>query len=478
MKYLRSYQDYKAFYHPKYDERNYPLIGIMCFDNKQHGPVFSYSVKQKIENETRNSEQVIQILKNRRNINIMPEYDDIRSAELTRRQGLAGTHIGDNKYRSLSGAASSYLISRVNYTVIAKGEYRAASAITDLYFPHNSSLERIDYGAFADSALMNVNLPDSLEIIGPKAFMNTRIQSIRIPNNVTDIGKYAFYGCELLENLDLGGGDFYFTPGDEDNWDTGRRIHWGAFSRCFSLRNVVIPSGVTSVARSAFASCKNLEYVYLGEHVKHIGVGAFQGCSNLNRIVVSPDNPHFFVDENGILLRKGKRRGKNVYVSFIPISKKNINMCYSGGTAGVSFGHRVFNGMEIDSLKVKSNKFVIFKSGAFGEISYHVGSSTLGHFHSEERLATIKELIIDGFPKKIKFGYGTFSNSGLKRVRITVSDDTELSCQLDTFINCNGLETVEVVCATQSVFDRICQELDYSGINTRVTQYVWIKSNE
>ncbi len=88
------------------------------------------------------------------------------------------------------------------------------------------------------------NLPSSLEEIGDGAFANTLIQSIKIPNNIISIGNAAFQGCSYLKNVNL--------------------------SDCDKLQ---------VIGESAFANCPIKEYSFsIPENVRHIGAFAFMGA--------------------------------------------------------------------------------------------------------------------------------------------------------------------------------------------------------
>ncbi|MBR6111695.1 MAG: leucine-rich repeat domain-containing protein [Paludibacteraceae bacterium] len=56
----------------------------------------------------------------------------------------------------------------------------------------------------------------------------------------------------------------------------------GAFSGCDGLTHIEIPSGVTSIGDNAFMWCKNLEIVIDNskENVK-VGSDAFMGCKSV-----------------------------------------------------------------------------------------------------------------------------------------------------------------------------------------------------
>ena len=105
-------------------------------------------------------------------------------------------------------------------------------------------------GAFNDCKKMaEITLPDGLLGIGKGAFSNTEIQDIIIPNTVEYIGESAFYNCK-------------------------------------KLADVVVPNRVDNIADETFAGCKNLVSITLSEETKCIGEYAFKDCSSLKNMTL------------------------------------------------------------------------------------------------------------------------------------------------------------------------------------------------
>ena len=65
-----------------------------------------------------------------------------------------------------------------------------------------------------------------------------------------------------------------------------KRIEFGAFASCSSLKNVEIPGTVESVGEWAFSHCSGLEELRLGKGIKTIEEDAFADCSSLRRVVL------------------------------------------------------------------------------------------------------------------------------------------------------------------------------------------------
>ena len=115
-----------------------------------------------------------------------------------------------------------------------------------------STLKTITASAFSSSGLESIDIPNGVTSIGGNAFNNnTSLVSVNIPGSVKTIGNNAFRYTYALETLTLGEG--IETIGES------------AFSTKNTnpspLKNVVIPSTVTSMGAAPFNNRTNLETV-------------------------------------------------------------------------------------------------------------------------------------------------------------------------------------------------------------------------
>ncbi len=131
----------------------------------------------------------------------------------------------------------------------------------------SASITDIPTGAFANTALTALTLPDSVRSVGNYAFADTRISSLDL-NNVETIGKYAFRAAPLSTVAS----------------DKVTRIGIGAFTNCDKLTSVNMPN-VEELGESAFENCSLLTGAVLTK-LKYIGDKAFKGCSQLGNIVL------------------------------------------------------------------------------------------------------------------------------------------------------------------------------------------------
>ncbi len=66
-----------------------------------------------------------------------------------------------------------------------------------------------------------------------------------------------------------------------------------AFSQCYSLTSITIPTNVTSLGSYAFSYCSGLTSVTIPASVTNIGDGPFAACSGLSAIIVDASNPAY-----------------------------------------------------------------------------------------------------------------------------------------------------------------------------------------
>ena len=157
-------------------------------------------------------------------------------------------------------------------------------------------------------SLSKVTVPEGVVSVGELAFDDCdTLTSVSLPDTVKDIGSSPFSDCPCLEEiavsgkgqlvivdgalvdigafrlicLPAGGGDAVFEVPEEV-----MSIGDGAFSRCSSLRLVLLPDSLEFIGSRAFESCSALESVYVPKAVSAIGDKAFFQCSALEFVTV------------------------------------------------------------------------------------------------------------------------------------------------------------------------------------------------
>ena len=117
---------------------------------------------------------------------------------------------------------------------------------------------------------------EELEALVSKYTFNecSSLKEIVIPEGVTSIGYGAFIRCSALTSIDFPGSVTSIGP--------------MAFDSC-GLKTIVIPDRVTEIAPATFHNCAALASVTLGSSVAAIGVSAFESCKELTSINI-PDS--------------------------------------------------------------------------------------------------------------------------------------------------------------------------------------------
>jgi hypothetical protein len=187
-------------------------------------------------------------------------------------------------------------------------------------------------GAFSDSGVTSVTIPDSITNLGSFAFSHcTKLTSITVPDRVGYVGDQAFGFCTSLTNAVLGSnvmsvGNYVFRactnlpaisvnelnpkfssldgvffnksrtvlvecPAGKGNRYTVphavTNIGNYAFSTCARLTEIVIPDSVTTIGNYAFSECAQLTGITLPDSVTSIGESAFYSCTGLVEITLA-----------------------------------------------------------------------------------------------------------------------------------------------------------------------------------------------
>ncbi len=154
------------------------------------------------------------------------------------------------------------------------------------------------------SYINTVNIAEGVTSISGGAFSNSNLNSINIPNSINKIGESAFVGTQL-----------YY---DDSNWSNGalyidncliaanseaignyaiaegtRIIADAAFNSYYEydlLTGISLPNSVTHIGKSAFYN-RNITKVTIGSGTQSIGEDAFSWCENLSEINIAATTP-------------------------------------------------------------------------------------------------------------------------------------------------------------------------------------------
>jgi hypothetical protein len=129
-------------------------------------------------------------------------------------------------------------------------------------------------GAFEDSAVHSVSMPNTVSVIGKNAFKNcSEIEYIYFVSALREIGESAFENCSAIITCNL-------------EFSALERIGERAFYGCTTIKRVYLPDTVSSIGDEAFANCSSLIDIELSDSLTEIGNSAFENCYSLERILI------------------------------------------------------------------------------------------------------------------------------------------------------------------------------------------------
>ena len=150
----------------------------------------------------------------------------------------------------------------------------------------------IDNHAFDDSDVTSVFIPNTVKSIGNSAFAYCALlKDIQIPSSVTTFGSSVFTGSGLTNPVTCGNTLLYCPPSYEGEYHIPMGItviSGSVFSGCSKITKVIIPHGVKKIDSYTFHYCDALESVCIPSTVEYISVSAFSGCSSLKECVLPP----------------------------------------------------------------------------------------------------------------------------------------------------------------------------------------------
>ena len=134
-------------------------------------------------------------------------------------------------------------------------------------------------GAFRDTCLVNVTIPDTVTEIGASAFAGCKqLSTVQLSNKLTKLGELAFSDCTSLTSIRI-----------PKSLETASCAYYGAgpFKGCLALQNVELETGMTKIPDNLLASCPGFTAITIPDTVTAIGGGAFRDTCLVN--VTIPD---------------------------------------------------------------------------------------------------------------------------------------------------------------------------------------------
>ena len=160
----------------------------------------------------------------------------------------------------------------------------SGSKISTVIIPN--SVTTIGYYAFNDcDSLTNVTIGNSVSSIGSYAFAYCNgLTSITIGNSVSSIDNDAFYGCNGLTCVNITDLDAWCCISFANYSSNPLYYAQHLFLNGEEIKNLVIPSSVTTIGNMTFYGCSGLTSVIIPNSVTSIGSYAFRNCSGLTSV--------------------------------------------------------------------------------------------------------------------------------------------------------------------------------------------------
>ena len=206
------------------------------------------------------------------------------------------------------------------------------SSLSDFAFP--PSITKIGSYAFVNTALTNINIPQSVSIIDRYAFQNcNNLITFTIPedSDLQTIGNGVFSGCRSFKEI-INNGD-HFTLWNSALFDlnktelivlppacnvkyfyfpeTVKKIRSSSCEGIVSLEVVVIPPSITTIESEAFKSCTNLRIINIPYNTT-VSQDCFENCPKL---------------QCGLAIENDSLKYREDLVSFSKLPRKCLHSC-------------------------------------------------------------------------------------------------------------------------------------------------------
>lgn len=159
--------------------------------------------------------------------------------------------------------------------------FLAQTGITSIKVP--STVKVIKQSAFnTTSNLKEIDLTgcSGLTTLESSAFAVSGIETIKLPNSLTTIKSNCFDTCTDLKEITIPDS----VQGNGDGTGTG--IETLAFWRCYSLKKISLPAGISALQKELFNDCWSLQEVEIRNSatsvLESIEAKAFIGCNSLS----------------------------------------------------------------------------------------------------------------------------------------------------------------------------------------------------
>lgn len=186
------------------------------------------------------------------------------------------------------GTGIEKIVAKEGVKAIPAGTFSNMSDLKTVEFP--TTLQTIGAEAFiSDSGLSSVTLPEGLKTIGDKAFRSTSLTSINLPASLEVCDGLSFISTlaviNIPEDSKLKSASSFSNTAISTIFIPDGVTVLPAFTRCSSFKGYTGARNVTEIPADAFSYC-NIESALIPPTTKIIGDFAWSGCNTLKEIVI------------------------------------------------------------------------------------------------------------------------------------------------------------------------------------------------
>lgn len=339
------------------------------------------------------------------------------------------------------------------------------------------------------SEIHDLLIPKSVSSIGDFAFYGcSSLKSIHIQGSVSSVGTQAFYGCNGLIKVNISDVAAWCNISFSSFNDNPISYTQHLFVNDVEIKDLIIPSTVTSIGDNVFARCSELKSVTIPNSVVSIGKGAFYDCENL----VSVSIPHSVVSIGAQAflftpwydsLSSGLVYIGDVLYGYKGVMQPNTSVAIKEGTVSISAW--AFDGCQ-DLVSVSfPNSVKTIGERAFSNcvglntVNITNGVVTIGE-DAFSGCSGLSSIIIPNTVTSI--GWGAFyCCTGLKSVNIP---NSVTSIGNSAFSDCSGLASVTIGNGVTTIGDDAfnnCSNLTeviYNAVNCngrKVDEHIWFE---
>ena len=279
--------------------------------------------------------------------------------------------------------------------------------------------------------MTDISLSSGLKSIGIYAFYNCgSLKNVLLPEGVTEIGEGGFKDCSGMTGVALS--------------SAMQSIQRYTFDGCGSLVEVTVPSGVETIGEYAFQNCAALKKVTIELGVKNIEEYAFYQCGALEGVVI-PEG----VLSVGAYAFNGGKVGSAIKTVAIPSTVSAIGQ-YAFHNSGsmtdilVAEGNKTYES-EDGCLYDKGKTTLIHCPGGKEEVAVSQAVITIGGY----AFSDCSNLMSVEIPENVQtIGKVAFSGSSLRRIRIA---EGVTSIGEYAFSDCKDLIAISVPASVVSI---------------------------